>query len=25
LVPNYNASNQYLPAPVLNSFSTFGM
>jgi hypothetical protein len=25
LVPNYSASNQYLPAPVLNSFSTFGM
>ena len=25
LVPNYSASNQYLPTPVLNSFSTFGM
>ena len=25
-VPNYNAiDNQYLPAPVLNDFSTFGM
>jgi hypothetical protein len=25
LVPNYSATNQYLPTPVLNSFSTFGM
>ena len=25
LVPNYSAGNQYLPTPVLNSFSTFGM
>jgi len=25
-VPNYNAiDNQYLPQPVLNDFSTFGM
>ena len=25
-VPNYNAiDNQYLPSPVLNDFSTFGM
>jgi len=23
-VPNYNATNQYLPVPVLNDFSTFG-
>ena len=25
LVPNYSATNQYLPTPVLNSFTTFGM
>uniref|UniRef100_A0A6C0ETY9 Uncharacterized protein n=1 Tax=viral metagenome TaxID=1070528 RepID=A0A6C0ETY9_9ZZZZ len=25
LVPNYSATNQYLPTPILNSFSTFGM
>jgi len=25
LVPNYSAGNQFLPTPVLNSFSTFGM
>jgi len=25
LVPNYSAGNQFLPSPVLNSFSTFGM
>jgi hypothetical protein len=24
-VPNYNAKNNYLPVPVLNDFSTFGM
>jgi len=24
-VPNYNAGNDYLPVPVLNDFSTFGM
>jgi hypothetical protein len=25
-IPNYNAiNNQYLPVPVLNDFSTFGM
>jgi hypothetical protein len=25
-VPNYNAiNNDYLPVPVVNSFSTFGM